>query len=46
MPEYYLRPYKLINRSKEVGELLEAFHGALTAQAAKSALENLEDELV
>ena len=38
--------YKLFNRSHEVGESLEAFHAALTAQAAKSALDTLEDELV
>ena len=38
--------FKLLNRSKEVGESLEAFHAALTAQAAKSALDTLEDELV
>ena len=38
--------YKLFNRSQEIGESLEAFHAALTAQAAKSALDSLEDELV
>ena len=38
--------YKLFNRSQETGESLEAFHAALTAQAAKSALDTLEDELV
>ena len=38
--------YKLFNRSQETGESLEAFHAALTAQAAKSALETSEDELV
>ena len=38
--------YKLFNRSQETGESLEAFHAALTAQAAKSALDILEDELV
>ena len=38
--------YKLFNRSQEMGESLESFHAALTAQAAKSALDILEDELV
>ena len=38
--------YKLFNRSQETGESLEAFHAALTAQAAKTALDTLEDELV
>ena len=38
--------YKLFNRSQEMGETLESFHAALTAQAAKSALDTLEDELV
>ena len=38
--------YKLFNRSQEMGESLESFHAALTAQAAKSALDTLEDELV
>ena len=38
--------YKLFNRSHEMGESLESFHAALTAQAAKSALDTLEDELV
>ena len=38
--------YKLFNRSQEVGEALDAFHAALTARAAKSALDTLEDELV
>ena len=38
--------YKLFNRAQEVGESLESFHAALTAQAAKSALDTLEDELV
>ena len=38
--------YKLFNRSHEVGESLEAFHAALTAQAAKSTLDTLDDELV
>ena len=38
--------YKLFNRSHETGQSLEAFHAALTAQAAKTALDTLEDELV
>ena len=38
--------YKKFNRSQEMGESLESFHAALTAQAAKSALDTLEDELV
>ena len=38
--------YKLFKRSQEAGESLEAFQAALTAQAAKSALDTLEDELV
>ena len=38
--------YKLFNRSQETGESLEAFHAALTAQAAESALDTLEVELV
>ena len=38
--------YKLFNRSQETGESLEAFQAALTAQAAKSALDISEDELV
>ena len=38
--------YKLFNRSQEMGESLESFHAALTTQAAKSALDTLEDELV
>ena len=38
--------YKLFNRSQETGKSLEAFHAAFTAQAAKSALDTLEDELV
>ena len=38
--------YKLFNRSQETGESLEAFHAELTAQAAKSALDTLKDELV
>ena len=38
--------YKLFNRAQETGEILEAFHAALTAQAAKAELGTLEDELV
>ena len=38
--------YKLFNRSQETGETLEAFHAALTAQAAKADLGTLEDQLV
>ena len=38
--------YKLFNRAQETGEALEAFHAALTAQAAKAELGTLEDELV
>ena len=38
--------YKLFNRSQETGESLEAFHAALTAQAARAELGTLEDELV
>ena len=38
--------YKLFNRSQETGETLEAFHAALTAQAAKAELGTLEDQLV
>ena len=38
--------YKLFNRSQETGESLEAFHAALTAQAARAELRTLEDELV
>ena len=41
--------YKLFNRAQETGETLEAFHAALTAQAAKvgkAELGTLEDELV
>ena len=38
--------YKLFKRSQENGESLKAFHAALTAQAANSALDTLEDELV
>ena len=37
--------YKLFNRSQEMGESLESFHAALTSQAAKSALNTLENEL-
>ena len=35
--------YKLFNRSQEMGESLESFQAALTAQAAKAALDTLED---
>ena len=38
--------YKLFTRLQEPGEKLEAFHEALTAQAARSELENLENEIV
>ena len=38
--------YKLFNRAQETGETLEAFHAALTAQAARAELGTLEDELV
>ena len=38
--------YKLFNRSQETWETLEAFHAALTAQAARAELGTLEDELV
>ena len=38
--------YKLFKRSQEVGESLETFHAALTAETARSALEKLEVELV
>ena len=38
--------YKLFNRSQETGETLEAFHAALTAQAAKAELGTLKDQLV
>ena len=38
--------YKLFNRSQEIGESLEAFQAALTAQAARAELRTLEDELV
>ena len=38
--------YKLFNRSQEMGESSESFHAALAAQAAKPALDTLEDELV
>ena len=37
---------KLFNRSQEMGESLESFHAALTAQAAKSALDTLKNDLV
>ena len=38
--------YKLFNSSHEAGETLEAFHAALTAQAARAELGTLESELV
>ena len=38
--------YKLLTRTQESGETLEAFHAALTAQAARSELEALESEIV
>ena len=38
--------YKLFTRMPEQGETLEAFDAALTAQAVKSELGNLEDEIV
>ena len=38
--------YMLFKRSHEVGESLEAFHAALTVQAAKSALDIMDDEIV
>ena len=38
--------YKLFNRSQEIGETLEAFDAALTAQAAKMKLGTFEEELV
>ena len=38
--------YKLFNRAQETGETIEAFHAALTAQAAKAELGTLEDDLV
>ena len=38
--------YKLFNRAQQTSETLEAFHEALTAQAAKAELGTLEDELV
>ena len=38
--------YKLFDRAQETGETLEAFHAALTAQAAKAEFGTLEDELV
>ena len=36
----------MYNRAQETGETLEAFHAALTAQAAKAELGTLEDEPV
>ena len=38
--------YKLFTRMKESGESLEAYHAALTAQAARSELGTLENEIV
>ena len=38
--------YKLFTRMPEQGETLEAFYAALTAQAVRSELGNLEDEIV
>ncbi|XP_063716596.1 uncharacterized protein LOC134844031 [Symsagittifera roscoffensis] len=38
--------YTLFNRAQETAKTLEAFHAALTAQAAKAELGTLEDELV
>ena len=38
--------YKLFNRAQKIGETLEAFHAALTAQAAKAELGTLEVKLV
>ena len=38
--------YKLFRRMQESGESLEAFHTALTAQAARSELGTLEKEIV
>ena len=38
--------YKLFTQKPESGELLEAFHAALTAQAARSELGTLESEIV
>ena len=38
--------YKLFNHSQETGESLEAFHAALTAQAARAELGTLEDKLI
>ena len=37
---------KLFNRTQEVGESLETFHAALTAEAAKSALDTLVRDLL
>ena len=36
--------YKLFTNTQGPGESLEAFHAALSAQAARSVLENLENE--
>ena len=38
--------YKLFTRKQESGESLESFHAALTAQAARSELGTLENEIV
>ena len=38
--------YELFTRMQESGESLEAFHAALTAQAARSELGTLESEIV
>ena len=38
--------YKLFTRMQEFGESLESFHAALTAQAARSELGTLENEIV
>ena len=38
--------FKLFTRMQESGESLEAFHAALTAQAARSELGTLESEIV
>ena len=38
--------YKLFTRMQESGESLESFHAALTAQAARSELGTLENEIV
>ena len=38
--------YKLFTRIQESGESLEAFHAALTRQAARSELRTMENEIV